>query len=179
MQAETRASGEALLAQAQAMAQQIEVQLARARSAAGGKAGRQASPLGEVLVPLFSAMAKLHPDKRFMLTGRAGIMVPVDAVDLTELLSILLDNAGKWARAQVVIALDGASLTITDDGAGMEEDEIARAFEIGTRFDPSVAGSGLGLAIARDIAEAYGLGLSLRRGSARGLVAEIRFPAGA
>lgn len=177
MQAETRASGEALLAQAQAMAQQIEVQLARARSAAGGKAGRQASALGAVLAPLLSAMAKLHPDKSFALRGDAGISVPVDAVDLTELLSILLDNAGKWARSQVVIALDGTALAIADDGAGMAEDELARAFEIGTRFDPSVAGSGLGLAIARDIAEAYGLGLSLRRREEGGLVAEIRFPA--
>ncbi len=173
----TSASGEALLAQAQAMAQQIEVQLARVRSAAGGQGGFKTCRLGEVLAPLLSAMGKLHPDKRFVLEGDAAVAVPVDAVDLTELLSILLDNAGKWARSRVVIACAGPVLAIRDDGAGMSAEQIAHACEIGTRFDPAMPGSGLGLAIARDIAESYGLALRLGPGPEGGLVAEIRFPA--
>lgn len=175
------AAAQVLLDQAGAMEQQIEYQLARARSSAGQPASGRTTRLPDVALPILKAMERLHPGKRFRLdAGRCGgAALPVDPVDYAELLSILLDNAGKWARAEVVLAFacdaDGAiTATIRDDGPGIAEPELARVFELGVRLDPAVPGSGLGLAIARDLAATLGLRLDLAN-RVPGLVAEVRF----
>lgn len=180
---QTRPHGEVLLHQAEMMAQQIDYQLARARSGAAARASGRSSRLPAELAPVLSAMARLHRDKAFDLVAvpDSPVRVAVDPVDLAELLSILLDNAGKWARSAVTIAVTAqasgrVALRITDDGPGMTAEEIARACEIGTRFDPAMPGSGLGLAIARDIAEAWGITLELTRAAAGGLAVDLSIP---
>ncbi|HWU04620.1 MAG TPA: ATP-binding protein, partial [Novosphingobium sp.] len=175
----TRASGEALLAQATAMARQIEFQLARARQAGAARHGGQGSLLPDLLAPLLSAMRKLHPDRRFEMAAvpDAPVRLPFDPVDLSELLSILLDNAGKWARSAVSIAIEegagGPRVTIADDGPGMTAEQIGLACQIGSRFDPAMPGSGLGLAIAQDIAAGYGWVLRLEQRAGGGLAARL------
>lgn len=179
--APSAASGEVLLQQSRLMEQQIEYQLARARSAAGRQ--QSVTDLAEILPPIVTAMQRLHPDIDFVvpdaqsLDGRA---IKADPVDMTELLSILLDNAGKWAARQVRLVAtrepDGwTAVTIEDDGPGLDAEHLERAFEVGSRFDQSKPGSGLGLAIARDLADAMGARLSLHR-RCPGLSAELRLP---
>ena len=179
----SRAAGAVLLDQASAMEQQIEYQLARARSGAGRRPSGRGVVLPDVVVPILRAMERLHPEKRFTLdsSGFKGNVLPLDPVDFAEVLSILLDNAGKWARREVTLTIaclpNGASkVTIEDDGPGIPEELIDRAFEVGARFDPAVAGSGLGLAIARDFCDAMGVELLLENGTS-GLVATLRCPA--
>jgi len=174
-----RDAGKVLLDQAGAMEQQIDYQLARARSGAGRKPAGRGVVLPDVVLPILRAMERLHPDKRFFLdtAGCTGVALPLDPVDYAEVLSILLDNAGKWARREVRVgfAADGAggsAVTITDDGPGIPEAMIEQAFEVGTRFDADTVGSGLGLAIARDLCEAMGIELTLTNG-APGLVATL------
>jgi len=157
-----------LLEQSQMMQQQIEYQLARARSAAGARVPGAISTLPGLLLPILNAMKRLHPEKRFECSNLFGgeITLPVDPVNLSELVSILLDNAGKWARSKAVITLEpegeeGVHIRIADDGPGMSDEELAKAFDVGTRFDPERPGSGLGLAIARDICETIGARLEL------------------
>ncbi len=178
-----RGAGLVLLDQAGAMEQQIEYQLARARSAAGSKPSGRGVELPAVALPILRAMERLHPEKAFTLLAADcdATILPLDPVDFAEVLSILLDNAGKWARREVTITFDfdrnGASMvTIADDGPGIPEGLIARAFEVGARFDPDVPGSGLGLAIAEDLCEAMDIELILQNGS-KGLVATLRYAA--
>ncbi len=175
-----RDAGKVLLDQAGAMEQQIEYQLARARSGAGRKPAGRGVVLPDVVLPILRAMERLHPDKQFTLdtSGTKAMVLPVDPVDFAEVISILLDNAGKWASHEVTLrfACDQAgalAVTIADDGPGIPEAMIERAFDVGTRFDPDTAGSGLGLAIARDLCEAMGLELTLANG-AKGLAATLR-----
>lgn len=172
-------AGTVLLHQANAMEQQIEYQLARARSGAGRRPSGRGVVLPDVVLPILRAMERLHPDKRFALdaSGCKGMALPLDPVDYAEVLSILLDNAGKWARQNVTVTFScdeaGVSaVTIADDGPGIPEPLIEQAFDVGTRFDPDMAGSGLGLAIARDLCEAMGIELTLANG-APGLVATL------
>jgi signal transduction histidine kinase len=182
-QGESRAAGAVLLDQAGVMEQQIHYQLARARASAGRKPAGRGVVLPDVAVPILRAMERLHPDKQFLLdaSGCEGEVLPIDPVDYVEVLSILLDNAGKWAKSQVRLVFqrrgDGAiSVSVSDDGPGIPEALIRQAFEVGTRFDPAVAGSGLGLAIARDLCAAMGIAISLENG-ASGLVATLEHPA--
>lgn len=173
-----------LLDQARRMVQQIEYQLARARSSAGARLPGASSALPELLVPILSAMRRLHRERTFELDADPddAVVLPVDPVDLSELVSILVDNAGKWAAATVVVAVrragGGAVITVTDDGPGMTAAQIAEAFEIGRRFDEAKPGSGLGLAIAREIAGDIGatLELATREAPAPGLRCRIILP---
>lgn len=150
-------SGHVLLDQAETMRQQIEYQLARTSSVAGALVPGSRAVLPELLVPILNAMRRLHPDKSFDFEEMEDqLVVATDPVNLSELLSILLDNAGKWSRSSVTISVregeaGDVTITVSDDGPGMTPEQIERACEIGTRFDNSVAGSGLGLAIARDL----------------------------
>lgn len=170
-------SARVLLDQARMMEQQIEYQLARARSA-GARVPGSTSTLPDLLVPILSAMKRLHPDVQFILRNELGgeRLVQADPVDLSELLSILLDNGGKWAASAVTVTVDEQGghvrVTVDDDGPGMDDSQIARAFEVGTRFDPEKPGTGLGLPIARDVCEALGATLELSR-TAKGLRARV------
>jgi signal transduction histidine kinase len=173
----TRPSANVLLDQAERMQQQIDYQLARARSNAMARLPGESVQLPEALLPVLRAMNRLHPDKNFVMEGfERPFAVAADQVNLVDLCAILLDNAGKWADHDVtisaVLADTTCHLTITDDGPGMTEEQIARATEIGTRFDPDKPGSGLGLAMARDIAEALGGTLKLAMGG-KGLTASV------
>lgn len=172
-----------LLEQAGMMERQIEYQLAhaRARAGSGARIPGAASMLPELLLPIINAMHRLHPDCRFTLDNalHGPVSLPVDPVDLTELLSILLDNAGKWASREVRIGLapvgSGLELAVEDDGPGLTDEQLARAGGIGVRFDPGTPGSGFGLAIATDICEAIGAELELSC-AAGGLLAAVRLP---
>lgn len=174
-------SGRVLLEQVDKMGWQIDYQLARARSAAGARVPGSRAMLPEVAIPIINAMRRLHPGKHFELAGMdAPVVVPADPVNLAELLSILLDNAGKWARETVRLEIsrtgcDRLTITIRDDGPGMSEEQIGKACDIGSRFDPSMPGSGLGLAMARDICNDIGAQLVLRSGPG-GLSACIDLP---
>lgn len=177
-----------LLEQGQAMVQQIEFRLARARSSVGLRGPGSSSRIGEVLVPILSAMRRLHPAVEFTCRidpEAEGRALPVDPVDLSELASIVIDNAGKWAGGEVLVSVcagpEGLVLTVRDDGPGIAEPNLARVFDIGTRFDPAVPGNGLGLAIAREIATAYRitLGLANRPAPEHGLVASLAIPTAA
>ena len=174
-------SGQVLLDQIGAMQHQIDFQLARARAAAGARVPGNRAILQAVSQPIFKAMRRLHRDKRFIL-GPVGenVAVAADSVNLAELLSILLDNAGKWARSTVTMTVDGSSdrglaISIRDDGPGMTPEQIAHACDIGSRFDESMAGTGLGLAIARDLCDDMGARLVFASGP-EGLTATIEFP---
>lgn len=166
----TQAASRALLEQITMMEQQIEYQLARARSAAGMRVPGHASRLPDLLHPILRAMRRLHSDIDFFIGNETSdsLALPVDPVDLAELLSILLDNAGKWARSTVFISYrqigdGGVEIRVQDDGPGMSPQQIAQAFDLGTRFDTAKPGSGLGLAIARDISETMNAALTLEQ----------------
>lgn len=175
-----QASAKVLLDQTQAIKQQIEYQLARARSSSGQPYAIRRVVVPEIAVPILRAMERLHPDKVFSLKviDCEATVLALDAVDFAELLSILLDNAGKWARQNITLTFartaGGQVMTrILDDGPGISENNISEAFEIGTRFDPAMPGSGLGLAIARDLAENLGLELQLEN-LPQGFVATVQ-----
>jgi signal transduction histidine kinase len=65
---------------------------------------------------------------------------------------------------------------VTDDGAGMLEEELERVAGRGVRLDETVPGSGLGLAIVADLAALHGGRLDLDRVTEGGLRATLHLP---
>ncbi len=105
--------------------------------------------------------------------------------DIEEILGNLLENAARFAKASIRVALaefdpqdgrDMAQLIIEDDGPGLEPDEIKEALKRGRRLDESRPGSGLGLSIVSEIVSEYSGLLDLSRGPSGGLRATLILP---
>ncbi|MDT3419796.1 signal transduction histidine kinase [Pseudomonas protegens] len=109
-----------------------------------------------------------------------GLRLPWDREDLLELLGNLLDNACKWADAQVRLSVEerpqGFCLAVDDDGPGIPEARRDEVFGRGTRLDEQTHGHGLGLGIVRDIVDACGGTLNLGESEWGGLRVEIELP---
>ncbi|HET8791742.1 MAG TPA: ATP-binding protein, partial [Modicisalibacter sp.] len=84
---------------------QLSSELRRARFAGPGS-GQHAVVIreAEALIDMIKA---LYPDKHFELQSflSLGYTVAVERQDLSEMLGIVLDNAGKWARKNIVCRL--------------------------------------------------------------------------
>ena len=155
------ASAQTLLEQCGRMQKQIEHHMARSRAAASIPAGR-ATDVAEAIAPMLNAMARLHGGRGVVFELEAGpdLEVACDPVDFAEVISSLLDNAGKWARSRVGVRWERvgemARIFIDDDGPGLPAELRERMFAVGERLDEVGSGAGLGLAIARDLAILYG-----------------------
>lgn len=109
-----------------------------------------------------------------------GVQLPWDREDLLELLGNLLDNACKWADAEVRLSVSetphGYQLAVEDDGPGIPEAQRDQVFSRGARLDEQRVGHGLGLGIVRDIVEVWGGVLQLQESELGGLKVLIELP---
>lgn len=109
-----------------------------------------------------------RPADRITVTAELtpGLTVIGNRSRLTRLLTNLLDNAQRYARERIDLALHAdpasgtARLEVRDDGPGIPHADRDRVFERFTRLDDArsrdLGGTGLGLAIARDITTHHG-----------------------
>ena len=181
--------GERLRAQLAHIHRQVELQLARARATAAGtltaRDAERRADAAAVVDGLLRTLQHLHAD-RGIVAGRVGdpgpITVAVDSDVLHELLGNLLDNAFRWARTEVRVALqvDGPAqrlrLDIDDDGPGIPEARREEALQRGRRLDETQPGSGLGLAIADELVRLGGGALQLEDVPGGGLRVRLSLP---
>ena len=110
--------------------------------------------------------------------------------DLLELTGNLLDNAFKYGRGKVRVSAGaiepeatrpGLSLSVEDDGAGIDESQWKRLLQRGIRGDERayerVEGHGLGLAIVLELVTAYGGEVSIGRSELGGAMIRVEIPA--
>jgi signal transduction histidine kinase len=175
-------SAETLFHECCRMQRQIDYHLARARTAASLPIPGQAASIRETILPILSAMRRLHAARNVNIccANLPDAKVACDDIDLGEILANLLDNACKWASSRAMISweTDGLMLLILidDDGPGVAENAREEAFAIGTRLDETTPGTGLGLAIVRDIVRLYGGTIRLDTSPLGGLRASVALP---
>ncbi len=126
---------------------------------------------------------------RLMLDAAPGLPdLRADGMRLRQVLLNLLSNAVKFTLSGGEVRLSGRALEdggleieVRDNGIGMPEADIPRAFEPFSQLDSGAArkfeGSGIGLSLSRALAEAQGASLSLRSRPGEGTRAILRFPA--
>lgn len=157
----------------------IQYQLRRAATA-GSSPGMGLVALRPLADRIVNSVAKAYRSKQPHATIRMdeGITLRIDEGDLMELLGNLVDNAFKWCRQHVELSADYRDdqvvIQITDDGPGIQPDQIARILERGVRADQSTPGHGIGLAIVRDIIQVYGGELSIENRSTGGACITLR-----
>jgi signal transduction histidine kinase len=107
----------------------------------------------------------------------------VDPVAVGRVVRNLVDNARRFARAQVRIEVHDGVVIVDDDGPGIAEPDRERVFERFTRLGEArgrdSGGTGLGLAIAREIAREHGGDVVLDDGPLGGLRATLTLPSAA
>ena len=160
--------------------QRLNRELNRARLAGDALPGALFDCAGE-LPGLLATLNMIHGDHlKLSYRAAAGLQLPWDREDVLELLGNLLDNACKWADAEVRLSVietvEGFELSVEDDGPGIPEDRREQVFSRGTRLDEQTDGHGLGLGIVRDIVEAWGGVLQLQESEWGGLKVLIQLP---
>ncbi|HVN00420.1 MAG TPA: ATP-binding protein [Caulobacteraceae bacterium] len=110
-------------------------------------------------------------------------VVDGDPIALKRLVTNLVDNAlkfGSSARGRVFSEAGMAILEVDDNGPGVPESEIERAFEPFHRLEGSrsreTGGAGLGLAVVRAIARGHGGEVTLHNRPEGGLRARVTLP---
>ncbi|MEZ4503528.1 MAG: HAMP domain-containing sensor histidine kinase [Dehalococcoidia bacterium] len=143
----------------------VDELLLLARWDAGEQIRHEPVRLDEVAVAAVSDL-RTAPDRDRIHLDVEAVTATGDAGALRRLITILLDNARKYAPPPAAIEvrvrdLEGRpSLVVRDHGIGIDAEERARIFERFYRGERArrsgAAGAGLGLAIARSIAQQHG-----------------------
>ncbi|MEZ5706422.1 MAG: ATP-binding protein [Burkholderiaceae bacterium] len=164
----------------------IDWHLARARVAAANRLPGLRTPVSPVIDGLLRVMRRISAASELTFTSNHP---PIEWAfageeqDLQEMLGNLLDNAGKWARSRVEVAVsrqaDQLEIRVEDDGPGIARALRDTALSRGGRLDERVPGSGLGLAIVAELVDLYGGRISLESSPLGGLMARVVLPAAA
>jgi signal transduction histidine kinase len=70
------------------------------------------------------------------------------------------------------------SVTVADDGPGLNDEQRARIGKRGLRLDETKPGSGLGLSIVLELVQSYGGTWELAHAKEGGLAVHLNLPAG-
>ncbi len=137
---------------------------------------------------LVAGLRKVYEEKapEIEMQVDPGIRFRGDTGDFLELAGNLLDNACKWCKSNVQVAISAAEagapestgfvLSVADDGPGVPDGAAETLTRRGTRLDESTPGHGIGLAIVRDVARSYGGELSVKKSSIGGAEFTVRIP---
>ena len=110
-----------------------------------------------------------------------ALFIKGDNILLTELLGNLLDNAVAYGKQQGTIFVKltdkpGTCLTISDDGPGINKDELDKIFERFYRIPGSPGnGCGLGLAIVKEIAHLHQANIVIGASDSGGTRVDLQF----
>jgi two-component system sensor histidine kinase TctE len=114
--------------------------------------------------------------------GDAVVMVQGEKLLLREVLNNLIDNALHYAGTHTTLTVrarrvkDRCWLEVEDDGPGLPEADLPRAFERFWRSSELPGGCGLGLAIVAEIAHRHGGNATALSAQPRGLIIRIELP---
>ena len=165
------------------MDRRIRHHLGRARAAALAGPVRARTAIAPRLEALGAVLSKANATRTIAFT----LEVPSDAAcaceqqDFDEIAGNLLENAFRYAKNVVAVHAQAAdrvlTITIDDDGPGLEPAEIERVLRPGQRLDEQAPGFGFGLSITRELVELYGGTLDFARAPLEGLRVVLVLPA--
>jgi signal transduction histidine kinase len=180
------AKGAVIAEQTEAMQDQIQRYLQRARIGAQRESVVYRAPISPIIAPTLRTMQKLNPEKQFHAAlPKEELVFAGEADDFQEIIGNVLENAAKWGKRRIelkaskVRSQSGApmlSVEISDDGRGLTEKQIAGGIKRGKRLDETKPGTGLGLSIVSDTVREYGGTVTLGRSALGGLSVTFTLP---
>lgn len=183
-------SGKKIAEQSELMRDQITHHLDRARVAGQANVIGAVTDVYPVVDGIRRTMDRIHADKALAIDTKCAenLRFGGEQQDLEEMIGNLVDNACKWAKSRVVLAVEQVQshddpdklqlhVSVSDDGPGMSASERAEMLRRGARSDETKPGSGLGLSIVSELAELYDGEFLLANASIGGLRAQLTLPA--
>ncbi len=165
-----------VLSQTKTALDQVEWNLAKARTNALSQLTTSKVPVLEVIHSIVRVMNKLNEDKDlsiFVNSNSDDIFFNGDRQDLQEIVGNLIDNACKWARSEVRVDVSADDqeiiISIEDDGVGLNPSKYEMAIKRGVKLDEITPGSGLGLSIVNDLVLLYGGSIGFDKSKLGGL----------
>jgi len=169
--------------QTDAMRQQVDHHLRRARAAARSQGPGERTSVAEVLDELARTMGRIFADTGVEIDWDADddLYFLGERQDLLEIAGNAMENACKWGKRKVRVRVDAAgperlTLIFEDDGPGLPPDRREEVLRRGVRLDERAPGSGLGLSIVDELARAYGGSVRLGDAALGGLRLEVDLP---
>jgi len=138
-------------------------------------------PIKPMVKSITDAMQKVYSEKA--LTIKLDIPIEChfhgDENDLFEVLANLIDNACKYGKKSISIAINSTNniliIEVHDDGSGIPKDQRESILTRGVRLDSMEVGQGMGLALVKEILQAYQAHLHIADSSLGGTCFTIQF----
>ena len=144
---------------------------------------KRPTPIDEVIEGVLARMEPILRGHRLNVLLREDLPdVPVDVLQVDQVLTNLLENAAKFSPPNSEITVQAArwersvQVRVADQGTRIPPDLRDRVFEPFVRADGSAAGTGLGLAIARAIVVAHGGRIWIEDAPGGGTAVVFRLP---
>ena len=145
---------------------------------------RETFVLADLLDELTASLSQTEGSE-IRLDGDRQLQVTTNRFALQEILTILLENAQRYAPAEnpVTVKFDASEIQVIDLGPGIPDAEKSKIFERFYQVDKSrngrenggKPGNGIGLAIAQQYAQNSGLELTVSDNSPHGSIFHVRF----
>ncbi|WP_234417051.1 sensor histidine kinase [Loktanella sp. Alg231-35] len=115
--------------------------------------------------------------KTLYLKAHATATVQADRAMLVQAMANLIQNALVHGGSEITVFVDGNSLGVADNGAGVDPAQFAEIIKPMVRLDSarSAQGSGLGLALVRAVADRHSARLNMAVNEPNGLKVSIQF----
>jgi len=127
-----------------------------------------------------------HKDISLRVHCETGLMARMNRTMIEQAVINLIDNAIKYSPEGTRVGVDAvkksteATITVTDEGRGIEPEHLPRLFERFYRTDRArsrqMGGTGLGLSIVKHIAEAHGGRVSVNSRPGQGSTFVLTIP---
>ncbi len=151
----------------------------------GYQSQKEVLDFSELITDEVKNFSARYPGRPMQAAIAPDVALSGDALLLKLLLSNLLENANKYSPkgANIYCALqkgDNITLRITDEGAGIADDEKEAVFQkfyrIGNEQTRTAKGTGLGLYICKKIAAMHGAAIQLTDRAPHGSIFTVQFP---
>jgi two-component system sensor histidine kinase KdpD len=146
---------------------------------------KRPTPIDEVIEGVLARMEPVLRGHRLNVVLREDLPeVPVDVLQVDQVLTNLLENAAKFSPPNSEITVQAAAwegtvqVRVADQGIRIPGEMRERVFEPFVRVNGSATGTGLGLAIARAIVVAHGGRIWIEDAPAGGTAVVFRLPIG-
>ncbi len=145
---------------------------------------KQLYPLDAVIDDVVRRLAPLLARHRVVVEVPEDLEpVPLDHVQIHQVLSNLLENAARYTPAGTAIRVSARPLggevevSVADEGAGMPESVLSHVFDKFYRAPGRTErGSGLGLSVAKGLVEAHGGTIRAESAPGRGTAVRLTLP---
>jgi two-component system sensor histidine kinase KdpD len=144
---------------------------------------KRPTPIDEIIEGVLARMEPILRGHRLNVLLRDDLPdVPVDVLQVDQVLTNLLENAAKFSPPKTEITVQAArwersvQVRVADQGSPIPPELRDRVFEPFVRADGSAAGTGLGLAIARAIVVAHGGRIWIEDAPGGGTAVVFRLP---